>query len=118
MQHLTNKQSITERFSSFLSLSNTSSVTIKNYISDLNYFAYWIISNITSAGASAASLDDSFPYFSFSILQEYKNHLIKSSPTATTNRRLSSIRKFFEFLFDQGIISENYAKTSLTYPQF
>jgi integrase len=77
-------------------------VSIKNYLSDIRHFDGWL-----AAHAFISSLD----MITHQTLEDYKNYLQKNSlPSKTINRRLSSVRKFFSFLVDQGHLQVNPSK--------
>lgn len=77
-------------------------VSIKNYLSDIRHFDGWL---------AAHAYVDSLDMISHQTVEDYKNYLQKNSfPSRTINRRLSSVRKFFSFLVDQGHLQVNPAK--------
>jgi len=100
-------------FRNFLAAENISSLTIKNYSSDLRHFFGWItfklnvkyqMSNI-KCNLDIVSLIDSL------LIGEYKSYLVENNlPLKTINRRLSTLRKFCSFCILQGWMKTNPAK--------
>ncbi|MBI2641514.1 site-specific integrase [Candidatus Roizmanbacteria bacterium] len=76
---------------------NLSSVTVKNYLSDLRFFLGWI--NADQNSVNLISTKD---------IEEYKSFLNNSHfPIKTINRRLSTVRKFFTICLEQKLIYTN-----------
>lgn len=74
--------------------------TLRNYRADLRHFLTW-------SGHS----DDIAPHFTGLFVANYKSHHIENKiPEGTTNRRLSTLRKFGKFLTQNGLITENPAQ--------
>jgi len=100
-------------FKAYLKVKGASPNTIKNYLADLNHFLAWL--ELTLKGQNIA-LDRSLPelfirYFEPNYLAKYKNYLVQNQlPTATVNRRLSTLRTFGSFCISQAWITENPAK--------
>ncbi|MBI2008367.1 site-specific integrase [Candidatus Amesbacteria bacterium] len=91
-------------FSAYLTAQQLSSVTVKNYSSDIRYFLNWIRS----------ALPDLLPLplnhqITPQTLNYFHQHLSSNQPLKTANRRLSSIRKFCQFLKDQNYTALNSA---------
>lgn len=83
------------KFSNFLVKNGISPLSLKFYKSDLNHFLQNInlISEINSK-----------------LLNLYITNSLKNSSIKTTNRRLSTIRKFSQFLIDNGLSSFDFSK--------
>jgi len=82
-----------------------SEITIKNYIADLRGFVAWLDKKkdlILKDSTILESAGQSFVQFATSIKKSPKY-----APT-TTNRRIISIRKFFEFLYEDKYITTKY----------
>lgn len=81
-----------KKFKDYLYISKNSNLTIKNYIIDIQSFLKWY--KQVNGNASDA------PTLSESVIEEYKNRLLESyqfSPR-TINRKLSSLRRYLQFL--------------------
>jgi site-specific recombinase XerD len=100
---------ITKDFILHLEESGISSVSLKNYKSDLNHFSGWIILKVKTLGIFAETLTECIPFFSTSIGQEYKNFLVSNdTPNQTTNRRLSTLRNLSRFMVMTQIINFDF----------
>lgn len=91
-----------------------SSITVKNYLSDLRHFLGWLIFKLKIKNQKL-KIDEDFtsllPSINADLINEYKSYLVENKiPLKTTNRRLSTLRKFFTFCLDQGWLKENPAK--------
>jgi site-specific recombinase XerD len=100
-----------ELFKNYLQVEKASSVTVKNYLADINHFLEWLTQKtgikhqIVGKGI--------FGLFTKETLNEYKTEqLIKETPLSTLNRRLSALRKFGQFGLRQGWLKENPAITN------
>lgn len=80
-------------FSDFLEHRGVSVKTRRNYKSDARQFLRWFNKPLKSISAHH--------------INEYKQFFSRTTPPATVNRRLSTMRTFFAFCLDYGIISEN-----------
>lgn len=88
-----------------------SSLTIKNYLSDLRHFLGWLIFYLKSHQLSIGTIDDLSLQLTPSVINNYKSYLVENKiPLKTVNRRLSTLRKFCSFCISQGWIKENPAK--------
>lgn len=98
-----NLSNLQAKFTDYLIAENISSITLKNYRSDIKHFFNWIAkSNHDQEMTSITSLE---------VIIEYKTYLIDDqTPQKTLNRRLSAIRKFCSFCISQRWIEENHAK--------
>jgi site-specific recombinase XerD len=91
--------------------------TAKFYESDINHFTEWFIIKIQELGGVAQNLTESTPYLARSLAGEYKDYLINShTPTATLNRKLSSLRKLGKFFRETKIVDFDFTEdlTNLT----
>lgn len=86
-------------FGRYLKESGFSAATIKNYLADARNFASWL------AGSRGRSLLES----TAQDIREYCSELVaaKAHPPATVNRRLQSIRKFYGYALESGLMEEN-----------
>jgi len=97
-----------ELFKNYLKTQKVSSVTIKNYITDINNFFSWL-ENKTQikhqiAGISILGL------FTKETIKEYKkDQIFRKIPLSTINRRFSALRRFGSFAQNQGWINKNPA---------
>ncbi len=94
-----------ELFKNYLKTQKVSSVTIKNYVADINNFFNWLEKKTQIkyqvAGTAVLGL------FTKETIEEYKND--QDAPLSTINRRLSALRKFGSFIQAQGWINNNPA---------
>ena len=75
--------------------------TIRGYISDLKKFAEWF----KLSTGEQMGLDNVTPVD----VRDYKEHLqtVKKYKPATINRRLASLRAFFTWAIEDGLVEEN-----------
>lgn len=94
-----------ELFKNYLKTQKISSVTIKNYVADINNFFNWLErkTQIKYQVAGTAVLG----LFTKETIEEYKKD--QTAPLSTINRRLSALRKFGSFIQSQGWIGNNPA---------
>ncbi|MGB9707503.1 MAG: tyrosine-type recombinase/integrase [Microgenomates group bacterium] len=101
-------------FKKFLLAGNVKPVTVKNYLSDLRHFMGWLIFKLKTKNQKLKIDEDPVEFLAFitpELIENYKNYLIENKiPLKTTNRRLSTLRKFFSFCINQGWLKENPAK--------
>ena len=77
-------------------------VTVKNYLSDIRFFAGWVQKNHDTHDIASISQ---------ATVQGYRAALLSDNlPTRTINRRLSALRKFFTFAREQAWVNSNPAK--------
>src|SRR3989344_403591 len=91
-------------FSAYLTGQQLSSVTIKNYLSDIRYFIDWYVTNFDNS--SSLTIDQQITPQTLNL---FHHHLTGDLPLKTANRRLSSVRKFCQFLHDQNYTVTNSA---------
>jgi len=99
-----------EQFDTYLLNEETSEKTRKNYRTDVQEFIKWIISTYFSTKDIDITMEPQIllPQITFDALKRYKITLLSSStPIATINRRLSAIRKLFQFALQQQWVSED-----------
>ena len=102
---------ILEAFSKYLQLAGVSYSTRKNYISDLRHFFTWLFHQPQNPQMSFKSASDIVQYISVGILGDYMKSLsLANIPPSHANRKLSSLRKFFDFAIDQQWIKTNPAR--------
>ena len=94
------------------------SVSIRNYQSDLRHFLGWYLFYLKASPRHAQFLGKDegdysfFSILSIEIIKAYKDYLRQNRiPLKTINRRLSTLRKFCSFCISQGWLSENPAKS-------
>ncbi|MBI3619893.1 site-specific integrase [Candidatus Roizmanbacteria bacterium] len=100
MISLYNQYNFEALFKQFLLAENLSSISVRNYLSDLRYFVQWSL--ITG---SIASLQSTFTHKK---ILDYLNFLEYSHiPSKTIKRRLSTLRRFGAFCLSQRWIQAN-----------
>ncbi len=83
-----------------------SSVTKRNYLSDVRQFINWLVSK-TYQGFDA--LEN--PFITDDQFGEYISYLTDLDlPRLSMNRKLSSMRNFFDYCLIHGIVKNNYAR--------
>ncbi|HUV42423.1 MAG TPA: site-specific integrase [Patescibacteria group bacterium] len=93
-------------FRSYLESQKVSSVTIKNYVADINNFLNWLTKKTGIKYQVAGK--GIFNLFNQQTIEEYKTDLIaKNTPLSTINRRLSALRKFGYLGLSQGWLNKN-----------
>ncbi|MCS6955465.1 MAG: site-specific integrase, partial [Candidatus Calescibacterium sp.] len=104
-----NLYNLEPQFKNFLLAENVSSITLKNYLSDLRYFFGWLQSlNNKKSIKSEAEINK---IINKETIIKYLQYLIENKlPKKTINRRLSTIRKFCSFCISQSWLKENPAK--------
>jgi len=98
-----------QHFVAFLTEQGASEKTRNNYRSDLRHFLAWTTLTIASRRFQRpSSHQELLGSISPDLLQNYKFYLIKNNvPTATINRRLSTIRMFFRCCLSYGWTANN-----------
>ena len=94
-----------ELFKNYLKTQKVSSVTIKNYVADINNFFNWLERKTQIKYQVAGTAV--FGLFTKETIEEYKKD--QTAPLSTVNRRLSALRKFGSFIQSQGWINNNPA---------
>ncbi len=90
-------------FKNYLLAENISSVTLKNYLSDVRHYLGFIQQSLTKIEPTNI--------LTVELVNAYFRYLSGLGlPQSTVNRRLSTIRKFGSFCISQGWMSENPAK--------
>ena len=99
-------------FDEYLGIENASKQTRKNYKSDLHAFFEWF-THSQQEPSSSIHLDSQkevLRLFTTESIEDFKRNLVISHvPTATVNRRLSSIRAFFRFAVLNGWMQDSPA---------
>ena len=104
-----NLYNLEPKFRNFLHAENISSVSLRNYLSDLRHFIGWLVTS--NKYQKNTNLAENISSLNPDIIEEYKDRHIKSGlPHKTINRRLSALRKFFLFCQKEGLITSNPAK--------
>jgi hypothetical protein len=88
-----------QEFKKYISLQTASPNTIKNYLSDLRLFLFFITTN------QHLTLDPSHlpSYINEDFITRYGEFLSVTNPPATAKRRISSLKKFIDYCSTQGI---------------
>jgi len=103
-------------FKKFLLAGNISPITLKNYLSDLRHFLgwltfYWKSNNVGTIHELSLQELSLQKLITTKTISDYKAYLLENNiPLKTTNRRLSTVRKFCSFCISQGWLKENPAK--------
>ncbi|MDO9027435.1 MAG: site-specific integrase [Candidatus Roizmanbacteria bacterium] len=98
-------------FKEYLSAVNHKPVSIKNYLSDIRHFFGWLILYFKSNNVRVESETTITQFITPNVISEYKSYLSENNiPHKTTNRRLSTVRKFCSFCISQGWLKENPGK--------
>lgn len=99
-------------FKDYLYVFGASGLTIKNYFVDIKAFTNWL-ENIFKKDLNIS--DNYVGAVTAEIIEEYKKRLIyvlRLSPK-TVNRKLSSIRKYLEFLVSRGYLAQELKTENL-----
>lgn len=96
-------------FQVYLQNQDISSVTVKNYLSDLNHFLNWL-HQVTGINHNIAG-KSIFGLFTQETLKEYQAYLTQQNiPITTINRRFSTLRKVGRFAQFEGWVKDNPAE--------
>jgi len=95
------KNNLIEQFKQYLFSQDkkASSVTVKNYMSDINHFTRWFEK---AYGKSFEPKE-----VTGQVIDEYKTQASEIFSASSLDRHFSSLRKFFKFLLIEGVISIN-----------
>lgn len=97
------------KFEKYLHSKGFSPATIKNYKSDIFHFIAWLRDDLRKIGTVIESFDESLPFLSSDVAQNYKLSLHSSNvPVKTTNRRLSTLRQFAKFLQENAYFESDF----------
>ncbi len=96
-------------FENFLVSAHVSAVSRKNYRSDLRDFIGWVVKTIKTTIPPQNETPKSFlGKLTSEHIESYKRTLeLGHIPTATINRRLSTLRKFFTAAVSYGVLEVN-----------
>lgn len=99
-------------FHQFLDNAGFSKSSIKNYMSDLMFFEKWFTRNLKSIGASPSGIDELIPFINQETGLKFRNYLFSlRTALKTKNRRLSTLRKFSQFLYVKELLNFDFAKS-------
>ena len=101
-----------KQFKNYLIVSKASSLTIKNYLIDIQQFLDWL--QAVTKDQESLEVENRFLTIDHFAVSQYKNRLIndlKLSPTSV-NRKLSSLRKYFRWLTEKGVLRDSSENTS------
>jgi len=102
---------IIKSFLNDLKLSGLSENSIRFYKSDVFSFVSWVKLEVKKTGIFIEDFRGLLPFIKSSFAEDYKNNLIsKGIPKATINRKLSTIRKFSDYLRSKELLSFDFAK--------
>ena len=92
-------------FKNYLYAFNSSRLTIKNYLIDVKQFTKWLEQTLPQDQQNVNLLD----LISSATIQEYKNRLLfqKIFSQSSINRKLSSLKKYYSWLEEQNIKTQN-----------
>lgn len=98
-------------FVDYLRSENLSRLSIKNYKSDIRFYLSWLSAKHLRNVCYENSPLDSFILLSTeSLIDEFKGYMLDAHlPIRTINRRLSSLRRFYAFCHERGVLSHNPA---------
>ena len=103
------KDNLIKNFIFKLQEEGKSSVSIKNYKSDITHFLAWAVLKLKTFGSYAENSTEICPFLSRDFFNEYKNYMVKNDAKhKTINRRLSTLRSFSKFLHSTHLIDEDY----------
>jgi len=125
-----NMTNLTAQFKAYLIANHLSSVSVKNYVSDINKFLNWVSTVPSNPSHSERSrgifnnyLDSKDPSTSLRMTknnttlptqEDFKNYYNKinqsSAPSQTIKRYQSALRKFGQFLKEEYVLSKNPAE--------
>lgn len=93
-------------FKEHLYKSNCSYQTIKNYIIDVKQFMVWIAEVSKSENSWEVTESNIFSHITQLRVEEYKKRLLQDAlfSPASVNRKLSSIRRYLQFLHDNNLL--------------
>lgn len=98
-------------FINYLNKLGISKHSLKNYKSDVNHFASWLILKVRTHGSYVESLEQAIPFISPEVVAEYKAYLSENKiPVKTINRRLSSLRHLAKHLSQIGLLNFDFMK--------
>lgn len=101
--------STVQKFLEKLYKEGKSSVSIKNYKSDISHFLAWATLRLKTYGNYAESVLEICPFINKDFFNEYKNYLIENiNKEKTVNRRLSTLRNFSTFLYSVQLVDKDY----------
>ncbi len=97
------------KFAIYLRTQQVSHTTVKNYLSDIKHFMAWIETN---------KIPNQLNNMTTTLIKNYTTEVIKNGSLVTAKRRLSSLKKFFGWAYEQNFINrnpflENISKTTL-----
>lgn len=100
---------LASKFATYLRTQQISHTTTKNYLSDIKHFMGWIETN---------KIPNQLNNITITLIKNYTAEVIKNGTLVTAKRRLSSLRKFFGWAYEQNFINrnpflENISKTTL-----
>jgi integrase/recombinase XerC len=100
-----------EQFEAHLESSALASATVINYLADLRAFLRWCDKEYGSGPKGAASLNGQPFDLGVSDIESFCSYLqeTKNQVPATVNRRIQTLRKFYDFAVEQGWASSNPA---------
>jgi len=109
-----NQRDLILRFKKYLQESGLSQLSIKNYLSDIRQFLKW--GKVVSQRKKIQ--DTQYSLLSSNLFSTYRSHLLDTKmPRSTVNRKLSSLRRFGQFLKKEKILKENPAQGISNLPQ-
>jgi len=86
-----------------------STVSVKNYSSDISHFSGWLILRVRSFGSFVESFSEAIPFIQKNMGLSYKTFLVQNAiPVQTVNRRLSSLRHLSRFLASSQILDFDF----------
>lgn len=109
MAYFSKRDNLFIAFIQHLKILGVSKNTLKNYQSDIAFFAGWASLKLKEVGVTVESLSEAIPFLSTSLANEFKNSqssLLHSEKTV--NRRLSSLRALSKFLVSTQVLETDF----------
>jgi len=100
---------LSSEFSAYLIEQKASEITRKNYLADIRHFFQWLLTSARELGIELREDEDKpLRPITSDHIENYKQSMrIGQTPVATVNRRLSSLRMFFQFAEAHNLIGTN-----------
>lgn len=104
-------------FKNYLYIHNASSLTIKNYINDIEQFFSWLEKVTGIENAWHVREKNLFDKIDLALFEEYKHRLLKTGFSARSiNRKLSSLRKYMRWAKNEGLVGQTNWHTPSSTP--
>ena len=102
--------SITANFLTYLKSLQLCQNSLRFYKSDLKHFFLWMASLLKRQGVFVSELQEIVPFLKPELAHKYRQSLLDGQTAVKTlNRRLSTLRRFADYLFTHDFLSLNFA---------